>query len=385
MPFATASLYHARMLLGRHRLLALALLAGAAACGPRSAGAQVEIVDVGRFNFNGGADDDPRRVAEELSGLAHIEGERFVAVGDEHATLYFLDIAIDPDTGRVRSVSFSRAVTLVDDTGQPLPEPRMGSDREDVAYDPDNGTVWIADEWDAGDPSRPSLVEVDPQTGRTLSRVSMPADGPLSVYRHTRRNYGFEALARRARDGALWTANEEALTIDGALATTAAGSVVRLQELDDRGRPVRQAAYVTDPEGRAIETPRQAVGEDRSGVSALIALDDGRLLLLERALVGDPSGMGSFRNRIYLADATDATDVSAPPFRSGLAMRSDWIPATKTLLWEGRFGLPVSNFEGMALGPRLADGSRSLLLVADNGGGTWQSIYALTLRGVPWP
>ncbi|HUF89759.1 MAG TPA: esterase-like activity of phytase family protein [Gemmatimonadota bacterium] len=371
------------MLRARHRLLALALLAGAAACGPRPAEAQVEIVDVGRFNFTGGASDDPRRVAEELSGLAHMGGERFVAVSDEHATLYFLDIAIDPATGRVRSVTFAPPVPLVDDSGRPLPEPRMGSDREDVAYDPTSGNVWIADEWDAGDPSRPSLVQVDPQTGRTLSRVSMPADGPLSVYRHTRRNYGFEALARRARDGALWTGNEEALTIDGPLATTAAGSVVRLQELDDRARPVRQVAYVTDPEGRPIETPPQAVGEDRSGVSALIALDDGRLLVLERALVGDSSGMGSFRIRIYLADPSDATDVSAPPFRSGLAMRSDWVPATKALLWEGRFGLPVSNFEGMALGPRLADGSRSLLLVADNGAGTWQSIYALTLRGVP--
>jgi hypothetical protein len=33
----------------------------------------------------------------------------------------------------------------------------------------------------------------------------------------------------------------------------------------------------------------------------------------------------------------------------------------------------------MALGPRLANGQRSLLLIADNGGGTWQSIYALGL------
>ena len=371
------------MLRSCHRPLALALLVGGAACGPPPAGAQVEIVDVGRFNFTGGGHDDPRRVAEELSGLAHMRGERYVAVSDEHATLFFLDIAIDPATGRVRSVSFAPPVPLLDDSGRPLPEPRMGSDREDVAYDPISDSVWIADEWDAGDPSRPSLVEVDPGSGRTRSRVTMPTDGPLSVYRNTRRNYGFEAVTRRARDGALWTANEEALTIDGPLASPAAGSVVRLQELDDRARPVRQVAYVTDPEGRAIAMPPQAVGEDRSGVSALVALDDGRLLVLERALVGDASGTGSFRIRIYLADPSHATDVSAPPFRSGLSMRSDWTPATKALLWEGRFGLPVSNFEGMALGPRLADGSRSLLLVADNGSGTWQSIYALALRGVP--
>jgi len=367
----------------RRLLLALALLAGAAGCGWRPAVAQIEIIDVGRFNFTGGGDDDPRRVAEELSGLTRVDGDRYVAVSDEHATLYFLDIAVDPATGRVRSVSFGPRVPLLDPSGRPLPEPRMGSDREDVAYDPASGSVWIADEWDAGDPSRPTLVEVDPESGRTLSRLAPPRDGPLSVFRSTRRNYGFEALARRARDGALWTANEEALTIDGPLASPAAGSVVRLLEIDDRSQPLRQIAYVTDPEERAITMPPQAVGEDRSGVSALVSLDDGRLLVLERALVGDPSGMGSFRIRVYLVDPASATDVSAPPFRAGLAGREDWTPAVKSLLWEGRFGLPVSNFEGMALGARLADGSRSLLLMADNGGGTWQSIYALALRGAP--
>ena len=43
----------------------------------------------------------------------------------------------------------------------------------------------------------------------------------------------------------------------------------------------------------------------------------------------------------------------------------------------------AGDFEGMAIGPRLADGDRSLLLLSDNGGGSWQSIYALRLRGLP--
>lgn len=381
MPLARATVYHAAMPRSRSVLLALAILVPSA-CDSRPAPAQVEIVDVGRFNFTGGGDPEPRNVAEELSGLARMEGDRYVAVSDEHATLYFLDIAVDPASGRVRSVAFGPPVALLGPDGRALPEPRMGSDREDVAYDPIGGGVWIADEWDAGDPARPSLVEYD-VTGRPLARLAPLAGGALAAFRNTRRNYGFEALARRASDGALWTANEEALTIDGPLASSGEGSVVRLLEIEAGLRPVRQVAYVTDPEGRPITTPPQAVGEDRSGVSALIALDDGRLLVLERALVGAPSGMGSFRIRIYLADPADATDVSAAPWDRGLDGRTDWTPAAKTLLWEGRFGLPVSNFEGMALGPRLADGSRSLLLVADNGGGTWQSIYALVIRGLP--
>jgi hypothetical protein len=368
--------------LKRRAALAFVLVAAAGACPSPSAAAQVEILDVGRFNFTGGGSDDPRLVAEELGGLARMEGNRYVAIGDDHATLHFLDIALDSRTGRVESVSFAEPTPLRDAEGRILADPRMSSDREDVAYDRERGTVWIADERDSGDPARPALVEVDPVSGRLVRRLVAGGEGPLSVFAAIRPNYGFEALSRPESGGTMWTANEEALVIDGDLASPSNGSVVRLQEIDDRNGPIRQLAYVTDPVGHAISSPPQAIGEDRSGVSAFVALTDGRLLVLERALVGDASGMGGFRIRIYLTDPAAATDVSAPRFRDGLAGRTDWTPVRKTLLFERRFGLPVSNFEAMALGPELADGGRSLLLMADNGGGTWQSIYALRVRGL---
>ncbi|HET6361816.1 MAG TPA: esterase-like activity of phytase family protein [Gemmatimonadota bacterium] len=342
--------------------------------------AQVELVDVGRFNFTGGGSADTRLAAEELSGLARVTGNRYVTVGDDHATLHFLEIEVDPQTGRVRSVGFGEPVPLLDPEGRPLPARAEGADREDVIYDPVRGTVWIADERDSGDPSRPSLVEVDPESGREIGRIVPDTEGPLSVYDSIRPNYGFESLGRDEDGESMWTANEEALTMDGPLASPSSGSIVRIQEIDDEDGPTRQIAYVTDATNYPIKFPPGAVGEDRSGLSALLPLDEDRLLVLERGLAGSASGLAEFRIRIYLADLEDATDVSAATFRTGLAGRTDWEPARKTLLFERRFGLPVSNFEGMAFGPRLANGERSVLLIADNGGGTWQSIYALRLR-----
>ncbi len=60
-----------------------------------------------------------------------------------------------------------------------------------------------------------------------------------------------------------------------------------------------------------------------------------------------------------------------------------FVPATKTLIWQR--GFPFSNFEGMALGPPVAGGRRSLILVSDDGGGIGgqnQRLLALTVRAV---
>lgn len=353
--------------------LLLPLVAGAVACGgpaPRAApsGPGPEIREVGRFNFEGGADPDPRLAAEELSGLVRAGGDRYLAVSDEHAALHVLRIAVDPESGRVLAVRFERAVPLTEGSGAPEPE---GLDREAVAWDPGSRTVWIAEE------SGPSLRHHG-LDGRALEVVDPASDPALAPFASARPNLGFEALARRPDDGGYWTANEEALAIDGPAATPAAGSVVRLASFDASMRPIAQYAYVTDPVPGEITSPLPAVGHELSGVVGLVALPSGPLLALERALGGDASGMAGFRIRIFAVDVSGATDVSGTPYGEGLE-GARYRPASKRLLWETRLGLPVSNFEAFAAGPELAGGDTSLLLMADNGGGTWQSILALRI------
>jgi hypothetical protein len=113
-------------------------------------------------------------------------------------------------------------------------------------------------------------------------------------------------------------------------------------------------------------------------VSELAALPGGRLLVLERSFGGDIGGYASLRSRLYLVDREGATDVSAPEFRAGLAGKR-FTAVRKTLLWQEGWGLTDSNFEGMSLGPELTDGSRLLVLVADNNGGSAQALFTLRL------
>jgi hypothetical protein len=170
----------------------------------------------------------------------------------------------------------------------------------------------------------------------------------------------------------MWTANEEALSGDGAVSSFTAGTTVRLQKFDALLSPAGQWAYVTDPisgdlgnNGRDIEV---------SGVSDLLALPSDDLLVMERSLGATPFG---FRIRLYQVDLSAATDVSALPTLAG----ESYAAAGKALLWEGNF--PANNFEGIALGPPLTGGVHSLLLMSDDGGGTHQGLYALVLAPPP--
>jgi hypothetical protein len=145
--------------------------------------------------------------------------------------------------------------------------------------------------------------------------------------------------------------------------------------------PVAQYAYPIDSYARRIASPFFLVGSDVNGVSDLAALPDGRLLVLERAFSGDDAGAANFRQRIYLVDVTEATDVSRGEPALGLAGRK-YVPARKKLLWELNSGFTNSNFEGMCLGGPLENGDQLLLLVCDNDQGRSQALYSLRLAGI---
>jgi hypothetical protein len=204
----------------------------------------------------------------------------------------------------------------------------------------------------------------------------------------TRRpNRGLESLAIEPDGRSVWTANEEALPADGPPAAAGGGTVVRLTRLllpgdgkvaTDRAEPARggdasaalafQAAYRVDPVHAFV---RVFAGQPLSGLAALVALGNGRLLALERS--GAP-GLPPFASRIYQIDAGAAVDVSA--VAGDLAARQG-VAVDKRLLWTDSLGI---NLEGLCLGPLLADGNRGLLAIADNGGiGTPNQLVGLAL------
>ncbi len=226
-------------------------------------------------------------------------------------------------------------------------------DFEGIAYTgADQDSIYVSEE------NNPGVREYDFSTGGLLQNLSIP-----SVFANRAGNRGFESLALSPSGQTMWTANEEALTVDGSLSTTSAGSVVRLLHLEADGGSYTagsQYAYVTEP-------IHPGLIPNRSGLADLVALPDGTVLALERSA----SGLGSptYLNSIYEIDFSLATDVSDPNFDSGLVGKS-YIPVTKQLLWSGAIdGSAGQNLEGLTLGPRLASGDWVLVGVVDNSNG----------------
>ena len=300
---------------------------------------------------------------EELSGIAHADGNTYWAVGDTAAKAFKLQIDLNTTDGTITAAELLDVTNTVDLTD-------AGADQEGIALVNAN-TAMISNE------SGPGIHTHDLTTGNRSDQITPATHPQLAVFSNTVANFGWESMTRRADGNETWTANEEALTVDGSLSTGSAGTTVRLQKFDSSTTPAGQWAYNTDP-----ITGAGGTSLDRSGVSDLLILDNGTLLVLERSF-GTNLTTGGFHIRIYAVDFTGATDVSAAPFDDGL-IGETYTPVAKTLLWEQTFDLfSAANIEGMTLGPTLDDGSRSLLLVSDNQGAASTFVYPLKI--VPEP
>jgi hypothetical protein len=220
----------------------------------------------------------------------------------------------------------------------------------------------------------PAIVEVSRRIeyiGRLAvpAKFIPPATGPVT--RGVRANAAFESLTLTPDEGRLFTATETALTQDGEPADAERGTRVRILEYEARGgsfEPRREFAYPVDPLPKPAFTP----GFFISGLVELLALSDTELLSMERSYAEEPGGQGRNLNRIriYRTLLHGATDISG--FES-LQGRHDVTPVRKLLVLDldDLRGLSpalpgLENFEGMAFGPVLPDGSRTLLLVSDD-------------------
>jgi hypothetical protein len=184
-----------------------------------------------------------------------------------------------------------------------------------------------------------------------------------------RRNAGFEALSLSG--STLWTANETGLEQDApdeeaALYGRHPVRLLRYERRGDAWVPAGELGYLVEP----IE--RRGTGFKVRGIVDLLPLPEGGLLSLEREYV---EGFGN-EVQLFLVDTAGATDVSG---LESLAA-TGWTPVRKTLLFDFGSAFEPDNLEGMAFGPELPDGDRTLVVVSDDNFESDQVTQIVALR-----
>lgn len=284
-------------------------------------------------------------------------------------------------------VALTATAPLLQPDGTPFPPASAGDgttpDPEAVRVDPQTGTLYWTSEGDRVVPTDGSPATlIDPflrqarVDGGYVRELGLPANLRMSATETgPRRNAVLEGLALSSDGRSLVAATEGPLYSDGPLPTVQRGATVRLSFVDKRtGRPYRQLAYPVEPIFAESVPPG---GGGDNGVAEILAVDNHRYLVLERAFV---PGVGN-KVRVYEIDVRGATDVLPRESLAGGGYR----PVAKRLLLD-LADLPLSkvdNVEGMAWGPRLATGERSLIFVSDDNfsAGQVTQLIAVATRG----
>lgn len=303
-----------------------------------------------------------------LSGLVYDRNrDRLLAISDDRshfapARYYTLNLNLDQsdiNAIKIQDITVEGVTYLNNEQGVNYRESTI--DAEGIALSPRN-TIFISSEGVASKNIPPSLSEYTLE-GAIQDNIALPtAIFPnLDSTQGIQENRAFEALTTSPHGLAsddpfrLFTATESALIQDQTEDITQPSRIRLLHySLNSVSRPLLLAEnlYLLDPNSDTTII---------NGLTELVALDtEGFLLSLERTF-----GFTGFGGKIFQVATGNATDVAAIASLAGDI--SEIRPLKKKLLLDlDQLDIELDNLEGMALGPRLADGSRSLILVSDN-------------------
>jgi hypothetical protein len=251
-------------------------------------------------------------------------------------------------------------------------------DLETMRVDPRDASIWYASEGDVKLGLDP-FVRHATRDGRFISELPLPPLFTVSKERKSgpRDNQAFEGLSFAPDGRTLWVSLEGPMYQDGPEPDPAHGAINRITHFTRDGKVLGQYAYPLD----AIPaTPGKGKAAD-NGISEMLSLSDTRLLTLERS--GVQADDDSYRTyvRIYEIDAAGASDIQNLPTLKG----AQFTQMKKRLVLDlASVGLPIiDNLEGIAFGPRLANGHASLMLISDDNFSKSQVTQFLLFEVIP--
>lgn len=294
------------------------------------------------------------------SGITRIDKEHYALVSDKepYDGFYVFKIEIDSVTGKVNAVN-SEGFRKSPQNLQ-IKKGLSVRDSEGIAWCSPFRTLFISGEGDQ------QILEYALDGKPTGNKLNVPEY--LGI-KKIQPNCGFEALTYDEATKKFWTLTERMLNADKkiVLSDGIVGDLLRLQSFDLQFNPVEQYYYQTD-----VSTVDKHGRYYAFGVSALTALPNGVLLVMEREFYVARNYLGSWvKVKIYQVklpqnDSVIANDTTAHSLSNKILAKE------LVIQFSTRFNLlsrSLANYEGMCLGPKLKDGKQTLILINDSQGG----------------
>lgn len=304
-----------------------------------------------------------------LSAIAYQrEKDKFYVLSDDRgrrspARFYTFQLQIKKTNQGLKIASFKpeQVVLLKDEQNNQYQTGRI--DPEGLALSP-RGTVFISSEGNPTQNIKPFIAEYELETGKKIANIPLPkrflageeADSPQGI----QENLAFESL----------TINRVGLPKDPFRVFTATESAL-IQDESIEGEEqakIRFLHYVINPVGNPVliaehlylldSAPVEVIS---NGLTELLALKtEGYFLSLERTFGFTGAGAKIFQ--VVIGNATDTSNIK------NLQGNIQQVTSLKKQLLLNLEDLEIDldNLEGMTIGPRLPDGSRSLLLISDD-------------------
>jgi hypothetical protein len=321
----------------------------------------------------------------ELSALAYDrQHDLLYAISDDRsrfapARFYTLKLTLNTSLGlkvrelppatpsiSIKKVDIQDVTFLSDQDGKTYPKNTI--DPEGIALSPQQ-SVFISSEGVVNKGIPPFVNEFDLKTGRLRQSLPIPKHYiPDAISKKQQRgvqnNLAFESLtlspvgylSAKAEPFRLFTATESALVQDLDVKAGAQDSRTKcrlLHYLLSDGPPLLISEHL-------YQLDSLPSGTVAHGLADLLALDQsGHFLSLERFL--SPLGFSAKIFQVATGGATDTSQIAS------LKGETRVEPVKKKLLLDlSQLGITLGKLEGMTLGPRLPDGTQSLVLVSDN-------------------
>ena len=302
--------------------------------------------------------------AGNYSGITKITDGNFVLVSDKQEADGWTEVSISfLPSGDINQAQFVAQHYDAQTIGK-------ARDSEGIVFVPD-GNLFVAAE---SDQQILGLSMEGKPSGKTLSIPTY--FGLNNIFP----NYGFESLAYNKEKGIFWTTTEQGLKSDVSAPSSPENpqpTLLRLQSFDANLKPLHQYAYKTDAP-QVKHTGRHYA----FGVSEMLVVNDTTLLVMERELnIPQNYNRAKCHIRIYSVNPKrqqPITDTSKPLSELDA---SEFIPKKLVCTFSTGFRIfgkkNLANYEGMCLGPRSEDGSKTILLVCDSQNRAGKSFYHL--------